>query len=76
MNKNSISLNAARLWQLMNDGTVWSYTRIRESSLMTDQEIATSIGWLSREDTLEIIIDPKSGKDLFRVRQFWETACS
>lgn len=68
MRTEEIGHNALRLWQLMNDGTVWCYRKIREASRLSDREINSAIGWLAREDTLEIEPDPVSQEDTFMVR--------
>lgn len=73
MTTDSIHSSATRLWHLMNDGTTWSYDNIRQSSHMSDREIDTALGWLAREDTLEISADSVTGKEYYRIRHFWET---
>lgn len=72
MNTEMISRNALRLWLLMNDGTTWCYDKLRQTTHLSDRDINAAIGWLAREDTLEIIPDPLSQEDSFRVRHFWD----
>lgn len=72
MNTEMISRNALNLWRLMNDGTTWCYDKLRQATHMSDRDINAALGWLAREDTLEIISDPLSHKDSFRVRHFWD----
>lgn len=74
MNAETIGRNALRLWQVMNDGTVWCYNTLRQASQLSDREINAAIGWLAREDTVEIICTPGSDEDLYRVRHFWDMA--
>lgn len=69
----TIGRNALRLWQIMNDGTVWCYNKLRQVSQMSDREINAALGWLAREDTLEVVRDPASSEESYRIRHFWET---
>lgn len=73
MTTDTISHNAMRLWQIMNDGTTWRYNKLRLVSKLSDREIDTALGWLAREDTLEITCDSDTREDVFRIRHFWET---
>ena len=43
MNKSEIGLNAGKVWQLLSD-----YTRLK------DKELGAALGWLAREDKIEI----------------------
>lgn len=70
MTIDTINLNALRLWQIMNDGTVWCYSRLRQESQLSEREIDTAIGWLAREDTVEITQDPDSAEEAYRIRHF------
>ena len=72
MTTDIISRNALRLWQIMNDGAAWRYDRLRQVSQLSDREIDTAIGWLAREDTVEIALDPESDVESYRIRRFWE----
>lgn len=69
----TIGRNALRLWQIMNDGTVWCYNKLRQVSQMSDREINAALGWLAREDTLEVVRDPASSEESYRIRHFWST---
>lgn len=74
MSFEAIGRNAARLWHMMNDGTMWCYNRIRQESKLSDRDINAAIGWLAREDTIEVILDPVSNMESYKVRQFWDVA--
>lgn len=74
MSTDTISRNATRLWKLMNDGTTWCYKKIRETTHLSDREINAALGWLAREDTLEIIVNPVSKEETYIVRNFWDMA--
>lgn len=72
MDTTLIARNAVRLWHLMNDGTTWCYSKLRQASQLSDRDINAAIGWLAREDTVEIIQDPVSKEESYKIRQFWE----
>ena len=74
MSAESIGRNALCLWQLMNDGTTWCYNKIRQATHLSDRDINAAIGWLAREDTVEIIQDPMCKEEHYKVRHFWEMA--
>ena len=48
MNKSEIGLNAGKVWQLLSDYTRWSYGSLK------DKELGAALGWLAREDKIEI----------------------
>lgn len=74
MDTELIGRNALRIWQIMNDGTAWCYNKLRQVSQLSDREINAALGWLAREDTVEISTDPVSKEDTYRVRSFWDMA--
>lgn len=67
-----IASNANRIWQLMNNGTTWCYDKLKRATELSDREINAALGWLAREDTIEIEPDPITQEDTFKVRHFWE----
>lgn len=72
MDTNLIASNATRIWQIMNNGTTWCYEKLKQVTGFSDREINAAIGWLAREDTVEIIPDPITREDTFKVHHFWE----
>lgn len=72
MTTDTIHSSATRLWQLMNDGTTWCYDRIRRATHMPDREINAALGWLAREETIEITADPATAEERYKIRPFWE----
>ncbi len=74
MNAETIGRNALRLWQTMNNGTIWCYNKLRQASQLSDFELNAAIGWLAREDTIEIVLDPVSNTETYQVRHFWDMA--
>jgi hypothetical protein BACCOPRO_01675 len=72
MDANVIATNATRIWQLMNDGATWCFEALKRVTGLSGREINAALGWLAREDSVEIIPDPVTREDTFKVRHFWE----
>ena len=47
-------LNAGKVWQLLSDYTRWSYGSLKRKSGLKDKELGAALGWLAREDKIEI----------------------
>ncbi len=54
MNKTEIGLNAGRIWYLLSDNTRWRYETLKEKSELGDRDLGAALGWLAREDKIEI----------------------
>lgn len=54
MNKKIIGTNAGIIWNLLNNNQKWSITQLQEASGLSEKEIYTAIGWLARENKIEI----------------------
>lgn len=54
MNKNEIGLNAGKVWQLLSDNAKWSYGTLKKKSGLKDKDLGAAIGWLAREDKIEV----------------------
>ena len=72
MDTNLIARNAMRIWQLMNNGTTWCYDKLKRATELSDREINAALGWLAWEDTVEILPDPVTQEDTYKVRHYWE----
>lgn len=71
MNKNSIGINAGIVWRLMNNGRKWSYNELKKVSGLSDHELNAAIGWLAREDKIQIEEDVNAHQEVFY--QFFNT---
>ncbi len=72
MDTNLIARNAMRICQLMTNGTTWCYDKLKRATELSDREINAALGWLAREDTVEILPDPVTQEDTYKVRHYWE----
>ena len=57
MNKSEIGLNAGKVWQLLSDYAKWSYGALKKKSGLEDKELGAALGWLAREDKIEMYED-------------------
>ena len=75
MNKSEIGLNAGKVWQLLSDYTRWSYGSLKRKSGLKDKELGAALGWLAREDKIEIHQEEDEalcftrGKCLYRIKE-------
>ena len=65
MDKHSIGTNEGIVWRLMNNDHKWSYQELKEKSGLSDRELNAAIGWLAREDKIQIEEDVNTHKEVF-----------
>ncbi|MDB9029182.1 winged helix-turn-helix domain-containing protein [Parabacteroides distasonis] len=71
MDKYSIGTNAGIVWRLMNNDHKWSYQELKEKSELSDRELNAAIGWLAREDKIQIEEDVNTHQETYF--QFFNT---
>lgn len=54
MTKGAIGLNAGAIWNIISDGERWSFEALKKESLLSDADLWLAIGWLARENKIEI----------------------
>lgn len=54
MTKGTIGLNAGFIWNLLSDGQQWSFEELKKKVLLSDGDLWSAIGWLARENKIEI----------------------
>ena len=54
MNKATIGYNAGILWNLLSNNLRWSYKELQKSSGLNDIDLNMAVGWLAREDKIEV----------------------
>lgn len=69
MDKNMIGRNAGIVWELLTSRqhTYWSYEELKSATSLSDRELDTAIGWLVRDNTIEMDRDPRTEKERFFV---------
>ncbi|MCM1311757.1 MAG: winged helix-turn-helix domain-containing protein [Bacteroides sp.] len=66
MDKGTIGTNAGKLWRLMDenhDRRHWSYERLIQDSGLSEPDFYAAIGWLARENKIELNTDKESGEN-------------
>ncbi len=71
MNKKLIGTNAGIIWNLLNNNQKWNITNLREASGLTEKEIYTAIGWLARENKIEIGKTHKGDEEYYLVIEYY-----
>lgn len=54
MEKHTIGLNAGRIWQILSDNVPRTYEQLKKESSLSERDLSMAIGWLAREDQIEI----------------------
>ncbi|MDL2266072.1 winged helix-turn-helix domain-containing protein [Parabacteroides sp. OttesenSCG-928-G07] len=56
MTKGTIGMNAGAIWNLMADGnTKMSFEALKVETALSDADLWSAIGWLARENKIEIL---------------------
>lgn len=65
MDKHVIGTNAGILWQLLSTDSQrkWSFAEIQESTNLNDVELASAIGWLARENKIQLELPKHNGEE-------------
>lgn len=71
MNKKQIGTNAGIIWNLLNNNQRWNIVKLREASGLTEKEIYTAIGWLARENKVEIEESSKGVEEYYLVIEYY-----
>lgn len=54
MEKENIGSNAGAIWSLLEDNACMNFETLKKETLLPDAEIWSAIGWLARENKIEI----------------------
>ncbi len=71
MNKKSIGANAGIIWNLLNNNQRWNISKLCKASGLTEKEIYTAIGWLARENKIEIENGPEGEEGYYLVIEYY-----
>ena len=71
MTKKQIGTNAGIIWNLLNDYQKWNISQLQEASGLSAQEIYTAIGWLSRENKIEMEKTSKGDEFYYVVIEYY-----
>lgn len=71
MNKRSIGTNAGFIWNLLNNNQKWNIKQLCKESGLPEKEVYCAIGWLARENKIEIEKSPNGDEDFYLVIEFY-----
>ncbi|MCM1517061.1 MAG: winged helix-turn-helix domain-containing protein [Pseudoflavonifractor sp.] len=63
MNTETIGTWAGLLWNALNEADVLGTKQIKKITKLKDKELYAAIGWLAREDKIEIQESPEDPKE-------------
>ncbi|MGM9854013.1 MAG: winged helix-turn-helix domain-containing protein [Muribaculaceae bacterium] len=63
MNKEVIGLNAGKVWEALNAADAMGVKQLKKVTKLKDKEIFAALGWLAREDKIEIAVDDEDEKE-------------
>lgn len=63
MNTDIIGANAGKVWQALDAAQAMSVKQLKKVTKLKDKEVYAAIGWLAREDKLQIDTDPSDPKE-------------
>lgn len=71
MNKKKIGTFAGIIWNLLNDYNKWNIEMLCKASGLAEKEIFAAIGWLARENKIEIEPATDSGEQYYLVSEYY-----
>lgn len=71
MDKTTIGTNAGIIWNLLNNNKKWNARELAEKSGLTEREVYTAIGWLARENKIEIEKTPEQTENYYLVIEYY-----
>ena len=63
MNKDVIGLNAGKVWEALNAADAMGVKQLKKVTKLKDKELFAALGWLAREDKIEIAVDDEDEKE-------------
>lgn len=63
MNKEIIGLNAGKVWEALNAADAMGVKQLKKATKLKDKELFAALGWLAREDKIEIAVDDEDEKE-------------
>lgn len=69
MDKEMICKNASIIWKLISsrEKEYWSYEELKTATRLSDRELSFAIGWLARENNIDMDHDISTRKERFYV---------
>ncbi len=71
MKKKHIGTNAGIIWNLLNNKQSWSASQICEETGLSEKDVYCAIGWLAREDKIEIRETDNDEEDFYLIIEYY-----
>ena len=63
MNAETIGYNAGTVWTALNEADALGVKQLRKITKLKEKEIYAALGWLARENKINIDVDPEDEKE-------------
>ncbi|MCI5977508.1 MAG: winged helix-turn-helix domain-containing protein [Bacteroidales bacterium] len=64
MNTDTIGMNAGLVWNALNDAEAMGLKQLKKVTKLKEKELYAAIGWLARENKIDIQTNPEDEKEL------------
>lgn len=64
MNTETIGYNAGTVWVALNSAEALGLKQLKKITKLKDKELFAALGWLARENKIEIAVDDEDPKEL------------
>lgn len=64
MNVETIGVNAGAVWKALNEADALGLKQLKKATKLKDKEVYAALGWLARENKVNISVDPEDEKEL------------
>lgn len=64
MNTETIGTYAGSVWVALSTADAMGVKQIKKATKLKEKEVYAAIGWLAREDKINILPDPEDAKEL------------
>ena len=64
MNVEIIGANDGLVWNALNEADAMGIKQLKKATKLKDKEVYAALGWLAREDKININVDPEDEKEL------------
>ena len=63
MNVETIGVNAGTVWNALNEAEAMGLKQLKKVTKLKDKELCAALGWLARENKINIDTDPEDEKE-------------
>ncbi len=71
MYKTAIGTNAGIIWNILNNNQRWNINQLCKKSGLSEKEVYIAIGWLARENKIEIEKSVNDKEDYYFIIEYY-----